>query len=139
MKHNKDNHKEVVTFCWKFEAGNCLFGNQKCWFIHNEVKESTDYTCKLCDNTFPNLPELMKHKKEYHIQTVQVCKNRICIYGREKCWYKHKESEKEMIEPIEEEFKNNKNEETTERIFKMMDNFKLKITEIENQMKMTNK
>ena len=63
MKHKKDNHKEVVTFCWKFEAGNCLFGNQKCWFIHNEVKESTDYTCKLCDNTFPNLPELMKHKK----------------------------------------------------------------------------
>ena len=81
----------------------------------------------------------MKHKKECHIQTVQVFKNRICIYGRQKCWYKHEELETETIEPIEEEFKNNKNEETTQRIFKMMENFTLKITEIENQMKMTNK
>ena len=132
MKHKKDDHREEVEVCWKLAAGKCPFGTQKCWFIHDEVTEFKEYTCKLCDNTFSNLPELMKHKKEYHIQTVQACKNRICIYGRQKCWYKHEISEKEIIEPIENnEDGINENNDVIQRLMKMVETLTQRIFKIE--------
>ena len=75
----------------------------------------------------------MKHKKEYHIQTVQVSKNRICIYGKQKCWYKHKESETETIEPILEnnDDDTNINNDVIQRIMKIMETLTERMIKIE--------
>ena len=35
MYHSKEAHPERVNICWHFLAGNCPFGEEKCWFIHN--------------------------------------------------------------------------------------------------------
>ena len=42
MKHKKEEHTAEVDICWKFAAMKCPYGNEKCWFIHDEVKETAE-------------------------------------------------------------------------------------------------
>ena len=83
MKHKKDKHREKVQMCWKFVSGNCPFGDNRCWFIHNEDTESISYNCKLCGKYFSTLPELMKHKKENHSQLFKFVRID-CVYMENK-------------------------------------------------------
>ena len=40
MYHNKRKHTKQVPLCNKNINGTCWFGNNNCWFIHEEVNES---------------------------------------------------------------------------------------------------
>ena len=70
MKHKKDNHGKEVQVCWKFGIGQCPFGDNKCWFIHEEKTESTEYTCKLCGKAFLNLQITYKLSKFVKMECV---------------------------------------------------------------------
>ena len=36
LKHRKMNHEDKVPACKNFKAGNCVFGNEKCYFKHEK-------------------------------------------------------------------------------------------------------
>ena len=77
MLHRKESHSEKVSSCWQFSAGNCEFGEEKCWFVHNTKKHqdiSSEYDCKLCDKVFSNLPEYLRHRKSNHEICLPTCK-----------------------------------------------------------------
>ena len=96
MRHKKNEHEENVKTCWKFTAGNCTFGDDKCWFMHNREIKSTEYKCQLCEKVFATLPDFMQHRKRFHKQIVQECKNEnngSCIYGKQNCWFMRKDNE----------------------------------------------
>ena len=44
MHHNKKKHKNKVPLCKKSIHGTCLFGNDNCWFIHQEVDDGEKIT-----------------------------------------------------------------------------------------------
>ena len=44
------------------------------WSEHDK-EENESISCKICDEMFPALPELMRHKKKYHIEKVNFCWN----------------------------------------------------------------
>ena len=68
MRHKKNEHEENVKTCWKFTAGNCTFGDDKCWFMHNREIKSTEYKCQLCEKVFATLPDFMQYRKRFHKQ-----------------------------------------------------------------------
>ena len=56
--------------------------------------DSSLFTCNFCDKRFETLQEVMKHKKNKHISSVQHCKQflqNVCFYGDD-CWFLHSES-----------------------------------------------
>ena len=66
--------------------------------------------------------------------TVPTCKNAIegsCWYGTDKCWFRHTETGTQIGTNIM------KNEEITEKIFKMMETFTQRIMQLEKHMEMT--
>ena len=53
MSHKKKKHGNKVAIYWKCLAGNCIFGDASCWFLHSESEESCttpEWKCNLCDN-----------------------------------------------------------------------------------------
>ena len=74
----------------------------------------------------------MKHKKSEHIATVKECRNassESCSYGEQTCWFCHD------LPVVKNELANNKNEEVTEKILKIMEKFTLRIIDLENLIK----
>ena len=138
MRHKKNEHEENVKTCWKFTAGNCTFEDDKCWFMHNREIKSTEYKCQLCEKVFATLPDFMQHRKRFHEQIVQECKNETkgsCIYGKRNCWFRHKENEstKEINETINKhnEDDSKENNEVIERMMKMMETLTKRIVQME--------
>ena len=78
----------------------------------------------MCENIFKTFPDFLKHKREKHIELVQICQNAVkgnCSYGKNLCWFKHESSE----ELGELEKTKKYNQEVFDKIFAMM----AKITE----------
>lgn len=42
MCHRKKQHVQAVPYCNKASSGKCIFGNENCWFQHNEIKKSEE-------------------------------------------------------------------------------------------------
>jgi predicted site-specific integrase-resolvase len=38
IKHKKKNHAKLVKLCNKFTNGTCNYGNERCWFRHNDIE-----------------------------------------------------------------------------------------------------
>ena len=36
MEHKKIQHEEKINICWNYPSGNCEFGSDNCWFLHEE-------------------------------------------------------------------------------------------------------
>ena len=133
MKHKKDEHNDKVNTCWKFDAGYCSFGDDKCWFIHDEEKKSVEYPCNQCEKVFVTQTDIMEHRKKHHKQLVQLCKNEnngTCIFGFKKCWFRHDNEQtnnknKKHEKDIEE------NKEVTQRMFEMMETITQRVIQIE--------
>ena len=134
MMHKKEKHIEKVSFCWNFSTNTCVWGDEKCWFVHEPEPETfNDFRCDICNKEF-NLPsEFLKHRKIKHEDTVPICKNfktGKCIHGSEKCWFKHevdgtvKEPEKDINEKLE-------NNEVVQKIFRMLEKMTKRITDME--------
>ena len=57
------------------------------WSEHDD-EESPSLICKYCDESFPVMKELMRHKKLKHIEKVDFCwflSTNSCEYGEENC------------------------------------------------------
>ena len=65
MVHKKQQHIEMIDTCWGYISGNCIFGDQNCWFRHSP-SISSDIQCKLCNESFRTKHEYKKHKKQKH-------------------------------------------------------------------------
>ena len=96
MNHKKKEHTEKVQICWNFSAGACPYGEQRCWFTHSKERVNSslsEYKCNFCDTKCVNQSELLKHRKMRHKENVPQCrnfKNGECKFGKEKCWFNHK-------------------------------------------------
>ena len=81
----------------------------------------------------------MQHKKIDHKQRVKNCKNESngsCIYGKNKCWFKHKETEEiNGTEKDHDKIEHNENREVIQSIVKMMETLTERIVNIERQEK----
>ena len=90
MLHKKERHAVKVIDCRNFSIGQCSFGEDKCWFVHNNTIEN--FKCNMCDQTFHSRSDVMKHRKNMHLDCIQNCKNILdkgsCPYKND-CWYKH--------------------------------------------------
>ena len=130
MQHKKIHHNNKVAQCWKFSAGNCEYGDKKCWFNHT-IKDTQEIECVWCDKVFRTQSDLYAHRKQHHKQYIQSCKNYkngACIYGNDKCWFLHENME--TGEEIENEKENiiqkmmQMMEKMTERMIKLEDSNK---------------
>ena len=100
MNHRKKDHPSSKT-CRYFKKDCCIFDEDTCWYRHS-VKQTnfeenvvSDYPCKECDKLFGSRPELMKHKKQQHKESVSKCKDFIqgsCTLSTYSCWFLHEES-----------------------------------------------
>ena len=87
-----------------------------CWYVHQEtdkVGEPNDViieeklSCNSCGMEFTAKAGLMKHKKESHPTTVQLCSGFTsgnCSRGEDQCWYKHLNDRSESVRPEEQVF-----------------------------------
>ena len=99
MTHRRATHKEKVKICSKFAARiHCPFGSEQCWYIHNECGTNnslseTESECKLCEQVFRALPDLMWHNKQEQNENRAKCykeANGNCKFGSNSCWFSHK-------------------------------------------------
>ena len=135
MAHDKKNHIEKVQPCKNYLAGECDYGDQDCWFIHdlNLQKSSREYTCSFCKKGFILRSDLMLHKKQEHKESVSKCKNTVnCQYVN--CWYIHSEQNITNGE-IAKENEKNTNQDISEKLFDMIENLSGKITELQNRLR----
>ena len=78
---------------YRAEDGYDLDGNF--WSEHDD-DESIFFQCKICDESFSFLNDLMMHKKNKHIEKVSFCRNfatNACVYGDESCCFVHEPEE----------------------------------------------
>ena len=99
MNHRKLLHPSNKK-CRNF-PDSCNFGNQ-CWYVHEEkmdidppIHKQDDvsgFTCNLCDQTFREKANFMKHKKDKHTGSNRPCEkfaNGQCDRTADVCWYVH--------------------------------------------------
>ena len=69
--HKKSNHIEKVNFCSNFATSSCIYGNKKCWFVHEEETETDDeFNCNSCEKELRSAPDFLRHRKMKHPQLV---------------------------------------------------------------------
>ena len=60
--------------CWNVTSGNCVFGEDECWFIHTPAEKThqfKEYNCNLCEKVFQNQSEYLKHTQK---KSFKACK-----------------------------------------------------------------
>ena len=80
LRHRKLNHKESTPICKQFRTGECPFGNNKRWFIHEKddedtnIKERKDENLENNEIIQKNLPNDGNHDKKnnLYIETKKV-------------------------------------------------------------------
>ena len=95
MTHTKISHVDKAKHCLNFLEGTCSY-NDNCWFLHDQKVRESDpgFNCNYCDRRFKTKIQLMRHKKQDHIQNVARCsnENKNCKFGFENCWFLHTEN-----------------------------------------------
>ena len=69
MKHRKLKHVHTVKPCSHAFKGDCKFGNEKCWFVHNDSeildkKDKGDEAVKYNKEAFDKLFKMMEKMTE---------------------------------------------------------------------------
>ena len=99
--------RRTVSF---FRQGRCSFPERVCWnrptntpaIVPTTKETSKPMECYDCRKMFKNKGDLMKHRKSAHIEKLKVCKyGDKCSFSL--CWYRHKETESDTVEPTTEE------------------------------------
>ena len=106
MNHRRDKHPSN-KMCFYDAENKCSFSADQCWYKHKEAMKQTysdarpnsqqtkELKCFTCQNKFANIPSLMEHRKQTHIETVKPCTKYVegkCDRGQ-KCWYRHESDE----------------------------------------------
>ena len=66
---------------------------------YSEHAVENNLTCRYCENAFDTKKELMIHRKKYHIERVNVCREfskGVCPLTDSVCWYNHQEKVNEV-------------------------------------------
>ena len=61
---------------------------------------SENFDCNFCEQKFANKKDLMIHKKQKHLEMINTCWGfaaGTCVYGAEKCWFRHSISSSDEI------------------------------------------
>ena len=93
MKHRKTDHPGTVAYCTKFEAGNCSFNAEFCWWSHEKKEQMENIQCFFCGSAFMSKSELMSHRKQVHSSIIRPCTNNLnggCRFQEKFCWFSHK-------------------------------------------------
>ena len=112
MNHRRDNHHDNRRMCYYDAENKCTFSAELCWYKHKDNKhkqihKDQSFQCYTCHNKFENLPLLMRHRKQNHLETVKPCskfKEGKCD-KEQSCWFTHIEvqvdfqMEKEITTP----------------------------------------
>ena len=130
MQHKKKKHSDKVSSCWKFSEGCCPFGEERCWFLHNN--KENDFKCSICDKTFNTQKYLMIHRKSEHADTIQKCKNDGSCLFKNDCWYKHDKIDDNGHE------NNDKNENVIQKLFEVVEKNLKKLTRLESMSQKNN-
>ena len=124
MIHKKIKHKEKINYCQNFNSNGCPYEDRKCWFLHTKTSEA--FKCNICDQTFLEKSQFMKHRKSEHPEMVKTCKNNECIYKNE-CWFIH-EQENTKVNNI----KTNENEKLIEKLVGLVEKLNERVSSLEN-------
>ena len=136
MLHRKKDHQSKVSLCRNFPKGNCPMAD-KCWFVHAECGNTfatDEHECNICDTTFDNKSEYMKHRKLKHETNVTPCIHAMtskCIFGKEKCWFLHDKQEV-LVEAEKTEKIIQYNQDVFDKLFNMMEKITERIVLMEN-------
>ena len=88
MIHKKKQHKEKVRKCTKNLEGACRYGEERCWFIHDETRAPKP-TCNFCGKVTSCINDLLLHKRDEHRSAVQPCRNGASCKFKQNCWFLH--------------------------------------------------
>ena len=91
----------------------------------------------MCEKSFPNIADYLKHRKRFHEENVPACKNEkngTCTYGNQNCWFKHSENE-DINKNEENENSKIEKDEVVQRLFQMMEKLTECIFQIEKKDK----
>ena len=81
---------------YQAEDGYDLDGHR--WSEHEEDEDGL-INCKICEENFANIGNLMKHKKLKHREKVAACQNynaNGCPFEESKCWFIHMQSNEDF-------------------------------------------
>ena len=95
-KHELNQHVASqhphLKICRFFKENRCMFGDD-CIFNHDlSEKDTTKFTCNICDREFQVKHDLMMHRKNYHQNKLLLCRNYFkgeCANKESSCWYRH--------------------------------------------------
>ena len=82
MIHRKNAHKEKVNYCRYFSSGNCVFGDDACWYSHSRSdtdKSVTEFKCSICEKEFKVRSDFMHHRKQ---KLYRFCKWNMSVWIR---------------------------------------------------------
>ena len=139
MVHRKKDHEEKVVICTEYTTGTCTYNREECWWRHEKNNNEDGYSCADCDKTFKNRGDLMKHRKNAHIESVSTCRHALngrCHFSSKDCWFIHEDERMgKNINEKDNELKNleTPDNEVTERLMNMMEKFTKRIVELEHK------
>ena len=126
MIHKKSMHIEKVNFCRYFATNLCIYGDEKCWFVHEpeEEPQCSEFKCLLCKKESNSLSDFIRHRKFNHEESTPIYKQfrtGECTFGNNKCWfiYERDDGNTNIKEGNEKTLENN---EIVQKMFKMMEN-----------------
>ena len=125
MIHKKRKHKEKINYCQNYNGNGCPFEDRKCWFLHDRNSET--FKCNICEQTFSEKSEFMKHRKNKHPEMVKVCNNNQCIYEKE-CWFRHTNEDTQM-----NNIKTNENEKLIEKLVGLVEKLNERVSTLEKK------
>ena len=107
-------HIEKLNFCRYFETNMCIYGDKKCWFVHEpeEEPQCNEFKCHLCEKEFNSLSNFLRHRKLNHRESTPICKHfrtGECPFGNNKWWFIHERDDEDtnIKERKDENLENN--------------------------------
>ena len=67
MIHRKEEHAETVRLCTQFQAGNCRFKTESCWFEH-KLENNEQNKEEISENEEQNKPEQVFQKVSQNLE-----------------------------------------------------------------------
>ena len=105
----------------------------------SDVNTNLENSCKDCDEVFVAKSDLMKHRKEQHMEHISKCrdfKSGKCSWNSSSCWFIH-EDENMEIDNEEQVFREDLNKQPPDQMNLMMKMINKLMTQMEMLQKQT--
>ena len=94
----KENTQNEVCIEEEFNCFECDYQGTEQSQLSKHIKLKHRLQCRNCEKVFKTKPELMVHRKKDHYNTVAVCRNGMNCEFLEKCWWKHRKNDGNLID-----------------------------------------